>query len=81
MFALIKLVIWVTGAAVVGYFVLQHFGYEVNWNYWDERKAVCQEKITQCRQDLIKKGIDGAKEHCNFQCVDPSLLIRKVEAK
>lgn len=77
MFSLIKLIIWATGVIVVGYFVLQHVGYEVNWHYWDQRKAACQEKITQCRQDLIKKGLDGAKENCNFQCVDPSLLIRK----
>ena len=79
MFGLIKLVIWITGTAVVGYFAMQHFGYGVNWNYWDERKAACQEKITQCRQDLIKKGLDGAKENCNLQCVDPALLIQKTK--
>jgi len=49
----------------------------MNLNYWNERKAVCQEKLDQCRKDLIKSGIQGAKEKCDFQCVDPKLLINK----
>jgi hypothetical protein len=65
--------------AVVGYFVLQRLGYDVNWNYWDDRKVACQEKIAECRKDLIKTGIEGAKENCNFNCVDPKLLIEKVK--
>ncbi len=76
-FSLLKLIIWLAGAAVVGYLVLQHFGYEVNWNYYEGRKVACQERINQCRNDLIKSGIEGAKEKCNFQCVDPQLLFKK----
>ncbi len=77
MFSLLKLIIWMAGVIVVGYFVLQKFGYDVNWKYWDQRKAACQERITQCQQDLIRNGLNGAKENCNFQCVDPRLLIEK----
>ncbi len=76
-FSLFRLAIWLTGAAVIGYFVMQHFGYEVNWRYYDERKIVCQEKLQQCQKDIIKTGLQGARETCNFQCVDPSILIRK----
>ena len=79
MFGLLKLIIWLAGTAVVGYFVLQYIGYDVNWNYWDERKVACQERITQCRKDLIKTGLEGAKENCNFNCLDPKLLIEKAK--
>ena len=65
------------GVAVVGYFVLGHFGYEVNFDYWNNRKAACEEKLTECRQSLIKGGLDGAKENCKFQCIDPAILIKK----
>lgn len=81
MFSLIKLIIWFAGVAVVAYFALPYFGYEVNMNYFNERKVACQEKLTQCRQDLVQSGIQGAKEKCNFQCVDPKLLINKSEKK
>lgn len=79
MFSLLKLIIWLAGVVVVLYFALPYFGYEVNINYFNERKAVCQEKLLQCRSDLIQDGIKGAKEKCDFQCVDPKLLINKSE--
>lgn len=79
MFSLLKLIIWLAGVVVVLYFALPYFGYEVNINYFNERKAVCQEKLAQCRKDLISSGIQGAKEKCDFQCVDPKLLINKSE--
>lgn len=77
MFSILKLIIWLAGVLVIAYFVLPYFGYEVNTNYWNERKAVCQEKLLQCRSDLIQGGIQGAREKCDFQCVDPNILIRK----
>ena len=76
-FGLLKLLVWLAGVAVITYFLLPHFGYEVNMNYWEERKVVCEEKLSQCRKDLIKKGLEGAKENCNFQCVDTQVLIKK----
>ncbi|HCJ45636.1 MAG: hypothetical protein GW815_01700 [Candidatus Moranbacteria bacterium] len=77
MFSLIKLIIWLAGVAVIAYFVLPYFGYEVNTNYWNERKSACQEKLTQCQKDLIQSGIQGAKEKCDFQCLNPQVLIKK----
>lgn len=77
MFSLLKLVIWIAGVLAIGYFALPYFGYEVNMDYWNNRKAACQEKLDQCRKDLIQSGIQGAKEKCDFQCVDPGILIRK----
>lgn len=78
-FSLLKLAIWVAGVTVITYFAMGYFGYSVNWNYFDERKIVCQEKIDQCRKDLVKRGLEGARETCNFWCVDPKLLIKKEE--
>lgn len=77
MFSILKLIIWLAGVAVVLYLALPYFGYEVNLNYWNERKAVCQEQLNQCRKDLIQNGLQGAKGTCDFQCVDPSILIEK----
>lgn len=76
-FGLLKLIIWLAGFAVIAYFALPYFGYEVNVNYWNERKIVCQERLEQCRKDLIQGGIQGAKDNCDFQCVDPNILIKK----
>lgn len=60
---------------VVGSFVLDYFGYEINKNYFKERKSDCQEKLKECQSDLLHQGIDNAK--CNFNCLDPKLVIRK----
>ncbi len=79
MFSILKLIIWLAGVSVIAYFALPYFGYEVNMNYFAERKVACQEKLSQCQKDLVQSGIQGAKEKCNFQCVDPKLLINKSE--
>ena len=79
MFSLLKLIVWIAGVITVSYFLLPYVGYELNLNYWSERKGACQEKIDQCRKDLIKGGIESAKEKCDIQCVDPKLLIHKTE--
>lgn len=76
-FGLLKLVIWLAGVATIAYFALPYFGYEVNLNYWNERKSVCQERLQQCQKDLIKGGLEGAKENCDWKCADPQLLIKK----
>lgn len=78
-FGLLKLIVWMAGVLTVTYFALPYFGYEVNMNYWSERKEVCQEKLDQCQKDLIKNGLEGAKETCNFHCVDTNLLIEKTK--
>ncbi len=81
MFSLLKLIIWIAGVLAIAYFVLPYFGYELNTNYWNERKFACQEKLKQCQSDLIQSGLQGAKEKCNFQCVDPKILINKKDAE
>ena len=50
---------------VIAYFVLPYFGYTVNTGYFHESKDSCQEKLAQCQKDLIKSGLDGAKETCD----------------
>ena len=81
LFLLFRLIIWLTGLVVIGSFILGYFGYQLNWNYFEDRKNACQEELTQCRKDIVKGGLEGAKENCEFECVDPKLLIHKEGAK
>lgn len=76
MFHLIRFAIWLAGTVVVTLFVMSYFGYEVNQHYFDQSKTKCQELISQCQKDIIHKGIDDVK-NCEYQCVDPNLIIRK----
>lgn len=76
-FSLLKLVIWVAGVGVIALYGLPYVGYEVNTQYFSERKADCQEKLEQCRNELLKTGLEGAKENCSLSCVDPKILIKK----
>lgn len=75
MWSLLKFIIWIVGLAVVSYFVLNYFGYEPNMNYFKESKEECQQRLKDCQSELIHKGTDGAE--CNFNCVDPKLIIKK----
>ncbi|HAR99722.1 MAG: hypothetical protein US57_C0003G0030 [Candidatus Moranbacteria bacterium GW2011_GWC2_37_73] len=75
MFHLIKFAIWLAGIAVVAYFTLPYFGYEVNLNYFNESKSVCQQKLNDCSKEFIKQGTQNAK--CDLNCVDPKLIIEK----
>lgn len=76
-FFLGRLIIWLAGLAVIGYVVLSFLGYEVNRAYFEESKAACEERLRECRQTLIHKGLEGAKAECEFECVEPKLLIEK----
>lgn len=75
MFHLIKFIVWLVGIAVVGFFVLRYFGYEVNMNYFNESKVICQERLNQCSKELVEQGTKNAK--CDFNCLDPKLIIKK----
>jgi hypothetical protein len=75
MWSLIKFIIWIAGACVMAYFVLDYFGYEPNRDYFKESKAECQQRLKDCQGELIHKGTDGAQ--CDFNCVDPKLIIKK----
>lgn len=76
-FSLLKLAIWLAGIGALFYFALPYFHYAVNKHYWDERKTVCQETLKQCRKAIITDGWNGAKESCNWKCIEPALLIEK----
>jgi hypothetical protein len=75
MIKLVKLIIWVAGVCAVALCLLNYFGYEINKNYFDESKAKCQQRIDECKKDLVHQGIDNAK--CDFNCVNPKLIIKK----
>lgn len=76
-FGLVRLIVWLAGVLVVVYFVLAFMGYAVNWEYFYDRKAQCEQILRQCQSDLVKTGLEGAKENCQWQCLDPKLLIHK----
>ena len=76
-FGLVRLVIWLAGISVIAYFALPYVGYRVNLEYFSNRKKVCEEALRQCQSDLVKTGLEGAKENCQWQCFDPKLLIHK----
>ena len=75
MFHLLKFIIWLAGIIIVGVFVLKYFGYEVNMNYFNERKEACQERLNQCTKNLIEQGTKNVK--CDINCIDPELIIKK----
>lgn len=75
MIHLIKNIIWVVGFIVVTAFILNYFGYEINKNYFKERKDDCQKRLSDCKSELVHQGLDNAK--CNFNCINPKLIIRK----
>jgi type VI protein secretion system component VasF len=79
MFSLIRLFIWLVGFAVVSYFVLGYFGYQVNLDYFQASKDACQKELLQCQKDLVKSGVEGAREKCHIECIDPSLIIKREE--
>ena len=77
MIKLIKFIIWIVGLLVVAHFALGYFGYEPNWNYVQESKAICKEKASQCGKELVEQGTKNAKCGSAWDCVDFKLLIKK----
>jgi hypothetical protein len=75
MFSLLRFIIWLAGVIVVSHFILGYFGYEINQDYFAQSKLKCQELITQCQKNLVHQGVDNVK--CDYQCVDPHLIISK----
>ncbi len=76
-FSLLKLVIWIAGVGVIAYYGLPYVGYEVNTEYFEERKDECRKELDHCRKELFQGGVDGVRENCDLACVDPKILIKK----
>ncbi len=79
MFTLIRFAIWLVGLAVVTYFVMGYFGYQVNLEYFQASKEACQQELLQCQKDLVKTGVEGVREKCHIECIDPALIIKREE--
>jgi hypothetical protein len=75
MFHLIKFLLWLAAIAIIAFFVLKFFGYDVNMNYFNDSKAACQKRLSDCTKTLIEQGTKNAK--CDIMCVDPKLIIKK----
>lgn len=78
MFDILKSIVWVVVVLVLAYFVMGYFGYEINANYFTYSKKQCQEKINECTNTVLHQGIDST-DKCNFNCVDPHLIIKKTK--
>lgn len=76
MFSILKSIIWIAGILVIGFFIMEKMGYQVNREYFSNSKAHCQEKINECSKTVLHKGIDNVGQ-CNFNCVNPQLIINK----
>lgn len=77
MFTILRFVIWLCGVAVVSYFVLGYFGYQVNLEYFQASKEACQQELLQCQKDLVKTGVEGVREKCHIECIDANLIIKR----
>lgn len=75
MIELIKSIIWIAGLLFIAYFMLGYFGYEINSQYFTYSKKQCEERLTECTNNLVHQGLDNVK--CNINCVDPQLIIKK----
>jgi hypothetical protein len=75
MISLLKSIIWILGASVLAYLILNHLDYEINLNYFSDSRKICQERLKECTDNVFHKGIDNAE--CDFQCIDPKLIIKK----
>lgn len=75
MFSILKFIIWTAGLLVVAYFALNYFGYEPNMDYFKESKAECQRRLNDCGKEYVEQGTKNAR--CDFNCVDPKLIIQK----
>lgn len=75
MFSLIKSIIWIAGILIVAYFGLKYFGYEINREYFSSTRKQCEDRLKECTNNVFHKGVDNAK--CDFNCVDPKLIIKK----
>lgn len=77
MFSLLRLIVWLVGAATILFFGLRYFGYETDPGYWKERRTACFRELDGCRKIFIREGTEGLREHCRPDCLDPATLIRK----
>lgn len=79
MFSLLKHILWLIHIAAIAYFVMKYVGYDINWHYFDSQKSACEAEFAQCRQDLIRTGLEGVKQTCEWKCaeINPKLLIKK----
>ncbi|QQS15568.1 MAG: hypothetical protein IPK84_04340 [Candidatus Moraniibacteriota bacterium] len=75
MFHLLRLAIWVVGAAVVGSFLLNFFHYQIDWSYVRESRNRCFGAALECQQDIAKNGSGNAR--CKVACFEFSKLVEK----
>ncbi len=78
MFDIIKSILWIAVILVLAYFVMNYYGYRINMDYFSYSQKQCEEKITECTNAVFHKGIDNA-DKCNFNCVNPQLIIKKTK--
>ncbi len=73
MLDIFKSIIWIVLLFAAAYFVMEFLGYEINKEYFIYSRKKCEERLKECGDNFIHKGIDN----CDFKCVDPKLIIKK----
>lgn len=72
---MLKTLLWVAIILVIAYFGMGYFGYQINSEYFTYSKKNCQEKLKECSNSLIHKGIDNVE--CDMLCINPDIIIKK----
>ena len=72
---MLKTLIWVAIILVIAYFGMGYFGYQINSEYFTYSKKKCQERLKECSNSLIHKGIDNVE--CDMLCINPDIIIKK----
>jgi hypothetical protein len=75
MFGILKSIAWIIVILVAAHFVMGYFDYQINLDYFKESKRQCEQRLKDCSESLIHKGIDNVQ--CDFVCVEPNLIIKK----
>lgn len=77
MFFLIRILVWLIGFLFLAHFVLNFFGYDINTKYFQAHSQSCQDQLVACQKNLVSSGVEGAKNTCVLDCLDPKLFIHK----
>jgi hypothetical protein len=72
---MLKTLFWVAIILVIAYFGMGYFGYQINSEYFSYSKKNCQERLKECSDSLIHKGIDNVE--CDMLCINPNIIIKK----
>jgi len=54
---------------------MEYFGYKMNPEFFTFSKKRCEERLRECSNSLVHKGIDNVE--CDILCISPDIIIKK----